>query len=355
MPEVPPGWPHYMKMFQRLRPPQDLVHGLHLPRYPSARVRPRAGSVPITGTTRSPLPSPPRKFATVHPLPTADEALPLQTLTVSMEQLSVAGPPALDSIPLPPYDPPPPPPPPKGLPSLMDLEILPPPPPPPVLPSRGAPTRGSRGAPIRGGTSRGSPRTRGTSRGRGSTTARPASSRPSSSHQTSPSPSQARPSSSRQARTSSSHPQASDPSPARRARSPRSVDQRQDRGKRPRPLSALPLPQVNTSQLPRDTPDNYTNYLCRHHPWARFINPRPVHKLRNPPFIVVNKLSTELYRHLPDSGYLSVRFNKSLFPQVTLRDDRPPAEIPFLELQHLEDTIAFRSRSQQTISDLLAG
>ncbi|KAK5974507.1 hypothetical protein GCK32_007670 [Trichostrongylus colubriformis] len=40
----------------------------------------------------------------------------------------------------------------------------------------------------------------------------------------------------------------------------------------------------------------------------------------------IKELDPTKYRHLPDSGYMSARFNRSLFPQVTFREDRPPRE-----------------------------
>ncbi|PIO70483.1 reverse transcriptase [Teladorsagia circumcincta] len=41
--------------------------------------------------------------------------------------------------------------------------------------------------------------------------------------------------------------------------------------------------------------------------------------------------------------------------QVVFKEDNLPVEIPFIEVQHLEDTIAFRERSQQIIDQLFAG
>ncbi|XGW12891.1 hypothetical protein V3C99_013496 [Haemonchus contortus] len=189
------------------------------------------------------------------------------------------------------------------------------------------------------GASHGVPR--GTSRGlaRGASTA-------STSRSAAAQPAADRPSSSR------SHPA---PAQARSASASGTAPARGGRRSRPRPLSPMVLPQVNTSQLPRETPEGYTNYLDAHHPWAKYINPRPVHMLREAVPRVISTLDTSVYRHLPDSGYLSTRFNKSLFPQVTLRPERPPLDIPFIELQHLEDTIAFRKRSREVIDSLLAG
>ncbi|KAK5964984.1 hypothetical protein GCK32_019208, partial [Trichostrongylus colubriformis] len=114
-------------------------------------------------------------------------------------------------------------------------------------------------------------------------------------------------------------------------------------------------PQVNTPQLPRSTPDGFTHYSIDSHPWARYVNPRPVRMLRDRTPRVISELDRDSYRQLPDSGYMSLGFNRSLFPQTTLREDRPPAEITFIELPHLEDAVLFREQSKRVIDDLLAG
>ncbi|VDO20674.1 unnamed protein product [Haemonchus placei] len=115
------------------------------------------------------------------------------------------------------------------------------------------------------------------------------------------------------------------------------------------------LPQVGTSQLPRETPESFTHPWINNHPWAQFVNPRPLHHLHLNPPTVTTDLDVNLYRHLPDSGYLSKRFNKSLFPQVVFRENKLPASIPFIELPHLDDTVRFREQSQQVIDQMMAG
>ncbi|XGW28371.1 hypothetical protein V3C99_008276 [Haemonchus contortus] len=117
-----------------------------------------------------------------------------------------------------------------------------------------------------------------------------------------------------------------------------------------------PLPQVDVGQLPQKTPQGFSHYLIRRHPWAYLVNPRPIDMLWENLPVVTTTLRTEVYRHLPDSGYLSLRFNKSLFPQIVVRTPpRLPSEFPFIELQSLEDTIAFRERSQRVLENVLAG
>ncbi|XGW20354.1 hypothetical protein V3C99_003843 [Haemonchus contortus] len=91
------------------------------------------------------------------------------------------------------------------------------------------------------------------------------------------------------------------------------------------------------------------------HPWAKYVNPRPIRLLRQDCPPVSSVLDVEVYRHLPDSGYLSTRFNRSLFPKAVLRPDKMPASIPFIELQHLEDTINFRAKSKIVIDQVLSG
>ncbi|RCN41055.1 hypothetical protein ANCCAN_13001 [Ancylostoma caninum] len=105
--------------------------------------------------------------------------------------------------------------------------------------------------------------------------------------------------------------------------------------------------------LPKSTPPHYRNYLSDFHPWARLVAPRPIQVLLDNVAQVKNVLSTTEYRHLPNSGYLSGKFNRSLFSRVKVQHDRPLARIPFIELQHLEDTIAFRQRSARIISQVL--
>ncbi|KAK5979908.1 hypothetical protein GCK32_000009 [Trichostrongylus colubriformis] len=113
-------------------------------------------------------------------------------------------------------------------------------------------------------------------------------------------------------------------------------------------------PQINTAQLPRSTPEGFTHYLIDYHPWARYVNPRPISMLRERTPRVISELDTDSYRQLPDSGYMSLSFNRSLFPQVTLRENHPSAEITFVELPHLEYTIMFREKSKRVIDDFLS-
>ncbi|XGW13710.1 hypothetical protein V3C99_000211 [Haemonchus contortus] len=87
------------------------------------------------------------------------------------------------------------------------------------------------------------------------------------------------------------------------------------------------LSQVSTSQLPRETPEGFTHPWINNHPWAQFVNPRPLHHLHLNPPTVTTDLDVNVYRHLPDSGYLSKRFNKSLFPQVVFRSVSSPSRL----------------------------
>ncbi|KAK5964363.1 hypothetical protein GCK32_001319, partial [Trichostrongylus colubriformis] len=173
---------------------------------------------------------------------------------------------------------------------------------------------------------------RGGARGRGAPTTRPTTSRPSASSSSAVSP------------------------PARRGPTARNPRSRGGSGaSRARPSPGDGIPQVATSQLPRETPEGFTHYLISYHPWAKYVYPRPIQLLRKQVPSVTTVLDTDTYRHLPPAGYSSLKFNKSLFPQVVMRADRLTHQIAVVELQHLEDTISFRARFQQVIDDLLAG
>ncbi|XGW20353.1 hypothetical protein V3C99_003843 [Haemonchus contortus] len=206
------------------------------------------------------------------------------------------------------------------------------------------PTRGTRGAPQN---SRGS---RVSSRGRGPHTMTMVSSSPTAASST-PSSSSSRGASSRGASSRGT----SSRGASSRGTSSRGASLRGRGAKQARQYPPGPLPQVETSQLPQVTPPEFSHYLMELHPWAKYVNPRPIRLLRQDCPPVSSVLDVEVYRHLPDSGYLSTRFNRSLFPKAVLRPDKMPASIPFIELQHLEDTINFRAKSKIVIDQVLSG
>ncbi|KIH57789.1 hypothetical protein ANCDUO_12015 [Ancylostoma duodenale] len=59
----------------------------------------------------------------------------------------------------------------------------------------------------------------------------------------------------------------------------------------------------------------------------------------------------DVYEHPPLSGYLRLSY-RTLFP-VPLRHNVPASSIPLAEMQHLEDTIAFRQRSNDVLGRVL--
>ncbi|KIH56781.1 hypothetical protein ANCDUO_13035 [Ancylostoma duodenale] len=124
--------------------------------------------------------------------------------------------------------------------------------------------------------------------------------------------------------------------------------------KRGHPSRGRPAPPRGNA-LPKFTPRSYRNYLSDLHPWASFVSPRPIQVLRENVGQVKNVLPTSEYRHLPNSGYLSERFNRSFFPRARVQHNHPLARIPFVELQHIEDAIAFRQRSARIINQILEG
>ncbi|KHJ97536.1 integrase core domain protein, partial [Oesophagostomum dentatum] len=155
------------------------------------------------------------------------------------------------------------------------------------------------------------------------------------------------------------------PSPVRPARGTIHSTQPRGRGQPRRATSSRrgrvtrqrisPRPHAPPSgDLPQYTPQHYRHYLSGLHPWADFVAPRPIRLLREQMLRVQLDLPLDIYRQLPSSGYLSKKFTRSLFPKVKPHADLPSIPLPFIELQHLENTIAFRQRSASIISAVLA-
>ncbi|KAK5978365.1 hypothetical protein GCK32_022664, partial [Trichostrongylus colubriformis] len=67
---------------------------------------------------------------------------------------------------------------------------------------------------------------------------------------------------------------------------------------------------------------------------------------------VTNELPLKVYPQLPDAGYMSTSFTRSLFPKFVVRADPYTDPIPFIELQHLEDSINFRWITQSILNDI---
>ncbi|CAJ0600348.1 unnamed protein product [Cylicocyclus nassatus] len=110
---------------------------------------------------------------------------------------------------------------------------------------------------------------------------------------------------------------------------------------------------LNPNQLPLTTPRNYRNRYSEQHSWAIFISPRSVEFLRKLQFEVVLKLSTDRYRPLGNAAYVSMRLTRSLFAKA-FRQDRMKA-MPFIELQHIENSIDFRRRSEEILRQVCSG
>ncbi|CAJ0600329.1 unnamed protein product [Cylicocyclus nassatus] len=117
--------------------------------------------------------------------------------------------------------------------------------------------------------------------------------------------------------------------------------------------SPSPPRPLNPNQLPLTTPRNYRNRYSEQHPWAIFIWPRSVEFLRRLQFEVVLKLSPEQYRPLGSAAYMSRKFARSLFAKAFRRDRMKP--MPFIELQHIENSIDFRRRSEQILRQVCSG
>ncbi|KAK6040602.1 hypothetical protein COOONC_21893 [Cooperia oncophora] len=104
--------------------------------------------------------------------------------------------------------------------------------------------------------------------------------------------------------------------------------------KRPRAVSALP----------QTTPRNFTHHLISEHPWAKYVTvrDRPLHLSED---CVTSSLPLEVYRHIPETGYLSNEFEaQSCSPAL-----------PIFELMRLQDAIDFRKDSLNIIHQLQDG
>ncbi|KAL6737936.1 hypothetical protein Aduo_011538 [Ancylostoma duodenale] len=112
------------------------------------------------------------------------------------------------------------------------------------------------------------------------------------------------------------------------------------------------MPQSDS--LPYSTPDNFWHPRIALHPWAHLVRPRPLRRDLITPAQISNQLPLELYKQLPNVGYLSLRFVRSLFPRMPPNARIIRAPIPFMELPNLEDAIAFRRDSQLVIQRTLA-
>ncbi|VDO94970.1 unnamed protein product [Heligmosomoides polygyrus] len=87
------------------------------------------------------------------------------------------------------------------------------------------------------------------------------------------------------------------------------------------------------------------------HPWAGFITIS--HAL--PPLraeCMTSDLPLEFYRHIPESGYMSSKFVRSLFPHNFRQLACRQTPYPFLELMRLEHAVRFRAATQTVIDDL---
>ncbi|KAL6730196.1 hypothetical protein Aduo_001187 [Ancylostoma duodenale] len=108
--------------------------------------------------------------------------------------------------------------------------------------------------------------------------------------------------------------------------------------------------------MPSQTPRSFFHYLMTSHPWGDLVNPRPIRFLRKDTARVITRMPTDVYEHPPASGYMKLSYslyqklyNRTLFPNVPLSNHMPPESVPLIEMQHLEDTIAFRQRSYEVL------
>ncbi|VDP40401.1 unnamed protein product [Heligmosomoides polygyrus] len=106
---------------------------------------------------------------------------------------------------------------------------------------------------------------------------------------------------------------------------------------------------------PERVTDDFTYYHIDRNPWAKFVNLWPRELLSKDFAPISRHLCTDTHRLLLVPGYMSMNFVRSLFLTLSLHPYRPPLDIPFIELLHLEDTIGFHARSEAIITELLGG
>uniref|UniRef100_A0A7I4Y5Y8 Movement protein n=1 Tax=Haemonchus contortus TaxID=6289 RepID=A0A7I4Y5Y8_HAECO len=94
------------------------------------------------------------------------------------------------------------------------------------------------------------------------------------------------------------------------------------------------------------------NYLLSLHPWSRYVDLRPRSMVTFGHNRITNELPVSTYRHLPDAAYMSIKFVRPLFPNFVARRQPYPDPIPFIELQHLEDSIEIRFITESTITSV---
>ncbi|EYB94992.1 hypothetical protein Y032_0165g49 [Ancylostoma ceylanicum] len=90
------------------------------------------------------------------------------------------------------------------------------------------------------------------------------------------------------------------------------------------------------------------------HPWAHFVRQRRLRFEHLTDDQVESTLSLDIYRHVRRDEYLSKKFTRTLFPQLT-SSDVVLEKLPFVELQTLRDAVRFREHSQKVIDDLFEG
>uniref|UniRef100_A0A7I4XVD1 DNA-directed RNA polymerase n=1 Tax=Haemonchus contortus TaxID=6289 RepID=A0A7I4XVD1_HAECO len=97
------------------------------------------------------------------------------------------------------------------------------------------------------------------------------------------------------------------------------------------------------------------NYLFSLHPWSRYVDLRPRRMVTFGHNRFTNELPVSTYRHLPDAAYMSVKLVRSLFPNFVVRRQPYPDHIPFMELQHFEDSFDIRFITESTITAVQQG
>ncbi|RCN27750.1 hypothetical protein ANCCAN_26514, partial [Ancylostoma caninum] len=90
------------------------------------------------------------------------------------------------------------------------------------------------------------------------------------------------------------------------------------------------------------------------HPWAHLIVPMPMPTAANNN-TVTSEHPLHAYRHLPESGYLGIRYLRSLFPRQFVGQISATNRLPVMDLMRINHAIDFRLQAETVIRQMERG
>ncbi|EYC11212.1 hypothetical protein Y032_0051g2078 [Ancylostoma ceylanicum] len=130
-------------------------------------------------------------------------------------------------------------------------------------------------------------------------------------------------------------------------------------------LMPSPPPLVNAPSNPNRGPSMHpvmppssgqeaANPYLNLHPWAHLVVPMPMPTAANND-TVTSELPDHVYRHLPESGYLGIRYVRTLFPRRFLGTISATNRLPVIELMRINHAIDFRLHAETVIRQMERG